>query len=86
MINKARKTNNNWSKDKNKINEKENDDKALFWHYEKHHKSVITSTTQLSDAYRVAFVERPSRSNLNVVENSCIERGYAKINKARTYT
>ena len=79
MINKRKEdlTNNN--------NNEQNDDKALFWHYLKYHKLVISKSLQIWSAYTLIFLERPSRNNLNVAENSWIELMQAGINKAETY-
>ena len=70
----------------NKDAEQENnDDKALFLHFETNHKQSINNMLNLWDAYSVTFVERPRKNNLDAAENSWIEKTNAKINKARTH-
>ena len=64
--------------------EPNNDNHALYDHYVKFHKKLINTKLQLSDAFEVTFVERPSRVDLDYAENFWIERTDASINKAKT--
>ena len=64
--------------------EPNNDNHALYDHYVKFHKKLINTKLQLSDAFEVTFVERPSRVDLDYADNFWIKRTDANINKAKT--
>ena len=62
----------------------DSDDKALYYHYVQHHKTMIAKTLNLWDAYQLTFAERPNKSALDTAESCWMEVVDAGINKAKT--
>lgn len=61
------------------------DDQALYAHYKKHHLAETRNNLELSEAFGVIFLEKPSVNNLDVAENFWIGRTSASINIQRTF-
>ena len=61
----------------------DNDDQALFLHFLKKHKS--DKFIKISDAYKVWFVEKPSREKLDSAESFWITKLKATINIKKTF-
>ena len=75
----------NMSKNNKKIQTKtnESDEQALYLHYIKEHKNMLTDL-KLWDAYSVVFLERPPNNDLDMAESSWISKLNAGINLAKT--
>ena len=71
-----------WNKMKKYQNVVDNisDNQALFLHYKKMHPDKLTEGLQLSDAFRVIFLEKPPMEMLDIREDFWITRLNAKIN------
>ena len=61
------------------------DDQALYAHYKKHHLAVTSADLELSQAFKVIFLEKPSLHNLDVAENFWIGAIPATLNIQRTF-
>ena len=76
-------------KKENNSNEKTskfNEPQALYQHYERNHeKELKIMDKQLTNAYKVIFVEKPTKFNLDTAENFWITKLKSKINIMRTF-
>ena len=71
--------------DNNLENVQEKGKKSLSVHYAKFHRDkLIKSKIKLADAYKVVFVEKSSKTKLDIAENFWVNRLRAKINIAKT--
>ena len=66
------------------VNDKRGDEQALFKHYEKKHGNILNRKNEISEAYRVVFLEKPGYGELDIKENYWIGRTGATINVAKT--
>ena len=67
----------NW---KNLNLKKNNDKAALLKHYANYHKQILVHKPCISDCFRVIFVERPNKRNLDWCEDRWFSNFDAKIN------
>ena len=67
-----------WKSNIAKQNQEQKDQFALVIHYKKFHKHNIPK--KIEEAYRVQFLDRPVRSNLDFVEQWWIKKTKSKIN------
>ena len=67
------------------LEKREEEKKALIIHYAKfHRKELLINKIQLSQAYKVTFLEQSNKIKLDIAENFWITRLKAKINISRT--
>ena len=62
-----------------------NDDQALYAHYRKYHLANVENGLELSQAFRVIFVEQPLLANLDCAESFWIGKVPATINVQKTF-
>ena len=68
------------------IDRKNKDTKALVIHYkDKHSNNKITRQKDIAEAYKVTFLEKPKKVNLDTAENHWISKLDAKINIMKTF-
>ena len=62
-----------------------NEDQALFEHYKTNHpRTLVEINYELSKAYKIIFIEKPRKDNLDVAENYWIAKLKSKINIKRS--
>ena len=62
-----------------------NEDQALFEHYKTNHpRTLVEINYELSKAYKIIFIEKPQKYNLDVAENYWIAKLKSKINIKRS--
>ena len=67
------------------LEKRDEEKKALIIHYTKfHRKELLINKIQLSEAYKVTFLEQSNKIKLDIAENFWITRLKAKINISRT--
>ena len=61
------------------------DQNALYLHYVKNHSDKLHAEMSISDAYIIAFIEKPDFKHLDTRENYWISKINATINIAKTF-
>ena len=76
-----------WKKFATKIDHKKesktelNEEQALFDHYKKYHQQELKNAkNKLTEAYKITFIEQPTKYHLDIAENYWIAKLKSQIN------